>query len=69
MALDATNESIIIAGGVSGGMWKSVDGGSTWRKTTKPEQLHSVTALDQDTRTGHTSTYVYGTGELIGNSA
>jgi len=69
MALDVTNESIIIAGGVSGGMWKSVNGGSTWRKTTKPEQLHSVTALAQDTRTGHTSTWYYGTGELIGNSA
>ena len=69
MALDATNVSIIIAGGVSGGMWKSVNGGSTWKKTTKPEQLHSVTAVAQDTRTGHTSTWYYGTGELIGNSA
>ena len=69
MALDATNESIIIAGGVSGGMWKSVDGGATWKKTTKPEQLHSITAVAQDTRTGHTSTWYYGTGELSGNSA
>ena len=69
MALDVTNESIIIAGGVSGGMWKSVNGGATWKKTTKPEQLHSVTALAQDTRTGHTSTWYYGSGELIGNSA
>ena len=69
MALDATNESIIIAGGVSGGMWKTVDGGATWKKTTKPEQLHSITAVAQDTRTGHTSTWYYGTGELSGNSA
>ena len=69
MALDATNESIIIAGGVSGGMWKSVNGGSTWKKTTKPEQLHSVTAVAQDTRAGHTSTWYFGTGELRGNSA
>jgi hypothetical protein len=69
MALDATNESIIIAGGVSGGMWKSVDGGATWKKTTKPEQLHSVTAVAQDTRSGHTSTWYFGSGEYIGNSA
>jgi photosystem II stability/assembly factor-like uncharacterized protein len=69
MALDVTNESIIIAGGVSGGMWKSVNGGATWKKTTKPEQLHSVTAVAQDRRTGHTSTWYYGSGELIGNSA
>ncbi|MBH11133.1 MAG: hypothetical protein CMG74_12445 [Candidatus Marinimicrobia bacterium] len=69
LALDATNENIIIAGGVSGGMWKSVDGGTTWKKTTKPEQLHSVSSVAQDTRTGYTSTWYYGTGELIGNSA
>jgi photosystem II stability/assembly factor-like uncharacterized protein len=69
MALDATNESIIIAGGVSGGMWKSVDGGATWKKTTKPEQLHSITAVAQDRRTGHTSTWYFGSGEFIGNSA
>jgi hypothetical protein len=68
MALDATDESIIIAGGVSGGMWKSVDGGATWKKTTKPEQLHSITAVAQDTRTGHTSTWYYGTGELMGGT-
>jgi photosystem II stability/assembly factor-like uncharacterized protein len=69
IALDATNENIIIAGGVSGGMWKSVNGGSTWKKTTKPEQLHSVTSVAQDTRAGHTSTWYFGTGELRGNSA
>ena len=69
LALDATNENIIIAGGVSGGMWKSVDGGVNWKKTTKPEQLHSISSVAQDTRTGYTSTWYYGTGELIGNSA
>ena len=68
MALDVANESTIIAGGVSGGMWKSVDGGATWKKTTKPEQLHSITAVAQDTRAGHTSTWYYGTGELIGGT-
>jgi len=69
LALDATNENIIIAGGVSGGMWKSVDGGVNWKKATKPEQLHSISSVAQDTRTGYTSTWYYGTGELIGNSA
>ena len=64
LALDVADESIIIAGGVSGGMWKSVDGGATWKKTTKPEQLHSITAVAQDTRTGYTSTWYYGTGEV-----
>ncbi len=68
LAIDVADESIIIAGGVSGGMWKSVDGGATWKKTTKPEQLHSITAVAQDTRVGHTSTWYYGTGELVGGT-
>ena len=65
---DATDNTVL-AGGVSGGMWRTVDGGASWTKTTKPEQFHSVTTLAQDTRTGHTSTWYYGTGELSGNSA
>ena len=65
---DATDNTIL-AGGVSGGMWRTVDGGATWTKTTKPEQFHSVTTLAQDTRVGHRSTWYYGTGEYLGNSA
>lgn len=69
LALDATNEDIILAGGVSGGMWRSTDAGATWTKTTASNQLHSVTCITQDTRTGQTDTWYYGTGEFRGNSA
>jgi len=68
LAIDVANESVILAGGVSGGMWRSTNGGTTWTKTTKPEQLQSVTCIAQDTRAGHTNTFYYGTGELRGNS-
>ncbi|AHM63583.1 hypothetical protein D770_26700 [Flammeovirgaceae bacterium 311] len=69
LALDVRNEQIILAAGVSGGMWRSTNGGQSWVKTTAPDQLHNVTSLVQDTRPGHEDTWYYGTGELIGNSA
>lgn len=69
VAFDIRNENIIIAGGVSGGIWKSVDGGKTWSKKTVPENRLNVTALAQDTRLGNEDTWYYGTGEIIGNSA
>lgn len=69
LGIDITNENIILAGGVSGGMWRSTNGGMTWTKTTESDQLHSVTCLVQDTRSGHTNTWYYGTGEYIANSA
>ncbi len=69
LALDRNNESIILAGGVSGGMWRTTDGGVKWSKVTAAEQLHSVTCLVQDKRSGQGSTWFYGSGELIGNSA
>lgn len=70
LAIDVTNENIILAGGVSGGMWRSINGGSSWTKTTSPEQLHSVTCLVQDTRSGKTNIWYYGTGEYAnGKSA
>ncbi|MFH1760334.1 MAG: sialidase family protein, partial [bacterium] len=68
-ALDVNDENITIAGGVSGGLWRTTDGGNTWSKMTKPEQLHNVTCLVQDTRPGKTNVWYYGTGEGIGNSA
>jgi hypothetical protein len=69
LRLDVLDENIILAGGVSGGMWRSTDGGQNWTKTTRPDQLHSVTALVQDTRPGRENIWYYGTGELLGNSA
>ena len=49
MDMDVLDENVILAGGVSGGMWKSTDGGDTWNKTTSPDQLHSVSCIAQNT--------------------
>ncbi|MEQ8472709.1 MAG: T9SS type A sorting domain-containing protein [Marinoscillum sp.] len=69
LAIDVSNENVILAGGVSGGMWRSSDGGQSWTKTTGSNELQSVTGIAQDTRTGHTNTWYYITGEYSGNSA
>jgi hypothetical protein len=66
LAIDATNEDVIVAGGVSSGMWKSADGGSTWRKTTAATQLHSVSCIVQNTAAGKQNVWYYGTGEYSG---
>lgn len=68
-AFDISADSTILAGAVSGGMWKSTDLGKTWYKTTTSQQHHSVTCLVQDTRSGKTQHWYYGSGEAFGNSA
>ena len=67
--LDVNDENTIIAGGVSGGIWRSTNLGANWTKVTTPYQLHNVTCLAQDTRAGKTNIWYYGTGEAYGNSA
>jgi hypothetical protein len=59
----------IIAGGVSGGIWKSTNDGATWFQKTTPIQVHGITAIKQDTRAGKENTWYAGTGERIGGSA
>ena len=63
LALDVSNENIILAGQVSGGMWRSTDGGDHFTQCTQPGQLHSCNCVAQDKRTGHTNVWYYGTGE------
>lgn len=66
LALDVTNENIILAGQATGGMWRSTDAGASFTKTTQPGQLHSVTCVAQDKRAGKTNVWYYGTGEQYG---
>jgi hypothetical protein len=67
LAIDITNENIILAGGATGGMWRSTDGGQSFYKTTSPKQLHSVTCIAQDKRKGKQNIWYYGTGEYFAN--
>ena len=67
LAIDRTNENIILAGGVSGGMWRSTNGGASWSQTTGAAQNKSVTDVYQDPN--NTNVWYYVTGEIVGNSA
>lgn len=60
----------LLAGGVSGGIWKTTNGGDSWTRTSDPELRNSVTSLEQDRRVGKENVWYFGTGELgIGASA
>ncbi|MCK8523259.1 T9SS type A sorting domain-containing protein [Aquimarina sp. D1M17] len=69
LAIDRNNENVILAGGVSGGLWRSENGGETWRKVTRSFQNPSITAIVQDPRPGKSFTWYYASGERLGNSA
>ncbi|WP_271783662.1 T9SS type A sorting domain-containing protein [Aquimarina algiphila] len=69
LAIDRTNENVILAGGVSGGLWRSTNGGESWRKVTNRRQSPSITCIVQDPRPGQHNTWYYGSGEDSGNSA
>ena len=66
IALDVTNESIIMAGAASGGVWRSLDSGKTWKQCTTPGQLKTITCIAQDTRSGKQNIWYAGTGEAYG---
>ncbi len=71
LAFDVSDPSggTLLAGGVSGGVWRYTANTSTWEKTTHPADLHSVTTIAQDPRPGKTNIWYFGTGEWSGNSA
>ncbi len=66
IAIDVLDENIWLAAGVTGGIWRTTDAGQNWEKVTNPLQMHSITSIAQDTRTGHENVWYAGTGEHYG---
>lgn len=69
LALDLDDAQTILAGGVSGGLWKSTDGGASWALRTIPGEHLSVTALAQDPRPAQRDTWYYAGGEFRGGTS
>ena len=69
LAVDILDENVMIAGGVSGGMWRSEDGGESWNRSSHPATINSATEVVQDIRSGKENIWYHTTGELLGNSA
>jgi hypothetical protein len=68
-AIDITNNNLYLAGGVTGGMWKSVDAGQNWKRVTSLSDHPGVSCVAQDTRSGKTNIWYCGSGEVDGVSA
>jgi hypothetical protein len=68
LAVDVSNEHVILAGGISGGMWRSSNLGVSWARVTAPGDIQTVSCVAQDTRASKRNIWYYGTGELTGNS-
>ena len=62
IALDSRNSNIIFSGAVSGGIWKSTDGGQTWAAKLPSGSHLSITSIAQDPSTP--DTWYATTGEI-----
>ncbi len=67
--VDVNDSNILLAGGISGGIFRSTDAGANWEKVSTINEHQGVVTLVQDTREGYTDNWYYGTGEAYGNSA
>jgi hypothetical protein len=67
LCLDVLDENIILAGGASGGMFRSINAGASWEMTTKKSQEHRISCLTQDKRSGKENVWYFGTGENRGS--
>jgi len=68
LQFDVRDNGVVIAGGVSGGIYRSTNNGDSWTRVTPAGQIHSLTCLAQDPRAGQQDTWYAGTGEK-GSSA
>ncbi|MFO7445292.1 MAG: sialidase family protein [Ignavibacteriaceae bacterium] len=68
LAVDVTNPNTILAGGASGGIWKSTDNGESWVLKSGTSNILSVTTIAQDPRPGFTNIWYYASGEYMGGS-
>ena len=69
IGVDVNNSNIVLAGGITGGLWRSTDNGASWKLTTSVSDVQSVTSIAQDTRPGFTNTWYYSSGEFDGSGS
>ena len=65
---NGTTNRVLIAGVVSGGIFRSTDGGANWTRVTPANEVHNVASIAQDPRPGNQDTWYAGGGEYIGSS-
>jgi hypothetical protein len=65
---NATTNRVLLAGGISGGIFRSADGGANWTPVTPANEVHNVACIAQDPRPGNQDTWYAGGGEYVGSS-
>ena len=66
LVVDQRDENVILAGAVSGGLWRSTNAGASWKALNDAASSLSVTAICQNPR--KPQEFYYGTGETRGAS-
>ncbi len=66
LAIDQRNSNILLAGGASGGIWKSTDGGKSWTLKSNPGENLGVTDIVQ--HPSSPNTWYYSTGEYYSST-
>ena len=69
MAIDLYDENHLLSGGVSGGIWQSMDAGATWQKVSDPNSHPGLVSIVQDPGVGKGNIWYALSGELTGTSA
>lgn len=65
---NGSTNRVIIAGCVSGGIFRTADGGANWTRVSPNNEVHNVACVVQDPRTGNQNTWYAGGGEYVGSS-
>jgi hypothetical protein len=68
IAYDMRNNQVMLAAGVSGGIFRSTNAGASWTFVHPANDVRIVSCLAQDPRPGFQDTWYAGTGELLGAS-
>src|SRR5262245_43886003 len=54
---NGSTNKVLLSGGVSGGIFRSADGGATWTRVTPANEVHNVATIAQDPRPGNQDTW------------
>lgn len=68
VAYDMRNNQVMLAAGVSGGIFRSTNAGASWTFVHPANDVRIISCIAQDPRPGFQDTWYAGTGELLGAS-
>lgn len=63
LAIDYTNPNVLLSGGATGGVWRSIDGGKSWTRVSPVHDIHHVSSIVQSLV--NPKVWYMGTGEVL----